>query len=106
MAYVTPREGETPESLVNRFRASVQHAGILRELKDRRFFPVQGPEGAAGSPAGGTPASPAAPVGKKQGRHQACPFFLSPDKVGWAGKTRLIYNAIRISSSENTSSPS
>ena len=38
MAYVTPREGETPESLVNRFRASVQHAGILRELKDRRFF--------------------------------------------------------------------
>ena len=38
MAYVTPREGETPESLVNRFRASVQHSGILRELKDRRFF--------------------------------------------------------------------
>ena len=38
MAYVTPRDGETPESLVNRFRASVQHAGILRELKDRRFF--------------------------------------------------------------------
>ena len=23
MAYVTPRDGETPESLVNRFRASV-----------------------------------------------------------------------------------
>ena len=38
MAYVTPREGESPESLVNRFRASVQHAGVLRELKDRRFF--------------------------------------------------------------------
>jgi len=39
MAYVTPREGENPESLVNRFRASVQHSsGILRELKDRRFF--------------------------------------------------------------------
>ena len=38
MAYVTPREGESPESLVNRFRASVQHSGILRELKDRRFF--------------------------------------------------------------------
>ena len=38
MAYVTPREGESPESLVNRFRASVQHAGILREIKDRRFF--------------------------------------------------------------------
>ena len=38
MAFVTPREGENPESLVNRFRASVQHSGILRELKDRRFF--------------------------------------------------------------------
>ena len=38
MAYVTPRDGENPESLVNRFRASVQHSGILRELKDRRFF--------------------------------------------------------------------
>ncbi len=38
MAYVTPREGEGAESLVNRFRASVQHSGILRELKDRRFF--------------------------------------------------------------------
>ena len=32
MAYVTPREGESPESLVNRFRASVQHAGILLSL--------------------------------------------------------------------------
>ena len=38
MAYVTPRDGENPESLVNRFRASVQHSGILREIKDRRFF--------------------------------------------------------------------
>ncbi len=38
MAYVTLRDGENPESLVNRFRASVQHSGILRELKDRRFF--------------------------------------------------------------------
>ena len=38
MAYVTSREGESPESLVNRFRASVQHSGVLRELKDRRFF--------------------------------------------------------------------
>ena len=32
MAYVTPREGESPESLVNRFRASVQHPGILRDF--------------------------------------------------------------------------
>ena len=38
MAFVTPREGEHPERLVNRIRASVQHSGILRELKDRRFF--------------------------------------------------------------------
>lgn len=38
MAYVTPRDGESPESLVNRFRASIQHSGVLRELKDRRFF--------------------------------------------------------------------
>ena len=42
MAFVTPREGENPESLVNRFRASVQHSGILRELKDRRFFRSKG----------------------------------------------------------------
>ena len=38
MAYVTPRDGANPESLVHRFRASVQHSGVLRELKDRRFF--------------------------------------------------------------------
>ena len=38
MAYVTPREGEDPESLVRRFQTTVQRSGILRELKDRRFF--------------------------------------------------------------------
>jgi len=38
MAYVTPREGESPESLVNRFRASGQHSGRLRERKVRRLF--------------------------------------------------------------------
>ncbi len=38
MAYVTPREGEGPESLVRRFQTTVQRSGILRELKDRRFF--------------------------------------------------------------------
>ena len=37
-SHFPPREGESAESLVNRFRASVQHSGILRELKDRRFF--------------------------------------------------------------------
>ena len=38
MAYVTSREGEGPESLVRRFQTSVQASGVLRELKDRRFF--------------------------------------------------------------------
>jgi len=38
MAYVTSREGEGPESLVRRFQTTVQRSGILRELKDRRFF--------------------------------------------------------------------
>ena len=38
MVYVTSREGEGPESLVRRFQTSVQASGILRDLKDRRFF--------------------------------------------------------------------
>jgi ribosomal protein S21 len=38
MAYVSLNEGETPESLVNRFRSVVQRSGILRELKNRRYF--------------------------------------------------------------------
>ncbi len=38
MAFVTHRDGESPESLVNRFRTSVQTSGVLRELRDRRFF--------------------------------------------------------------------
>jgi len=38
MAYVSLREGENPESLVRRFTTSVQHSGILRELKDHRYF--------------------------------------------------------------------
>ena len=66
MAYVTPRDGETPESLVNRFRASVQHAGILRELKDRRFLPLQGAEGTLGGPAGGPAPPSAAAVGHRE----------------------------------------
>ena len=45
MAYVTPRDGEPPESLVNRFRASVQHAGILRELG--REWGTELPKGAS-----------------------------------------------------------
>jgi ribosomal protein S21 len=38
MAYVRLREGESPEALVNRFRAAVQQAGILREISRKRHF--------------------------------------------------------------------
>ena len=38
MAYVRLREGESPEALVNRFRAAVQQAGILGEISRRRYF--------------------------------------------------------------------
>ena len=38
MVYVRIREGESQEGLVNRFRTMAQNSGILRELKDRRFF--------------------------------------------------------------------
>lgn len=38
MLQVTLQEGETFDGLLSRFRASVARSGILRELKDRRFF--------------------------------------------------------------------
>lgn len=38
MLYVTLREGESFDTLLGRFRASVTRSGILRELKDRRYF--------------------------------------------------------------------
>ena len=38
MTHVTLNEGESPESLVSRFRSAVQRSGILRELKSRRYF--------------------------------------------------------------------
>ncbi len=38
MPHVTSREGESFDTLLSRFRASVTRSGILRELKDRRFF--------------------------------------------------------------------
>jgi ribosomal protein S21 len=37
MAYVSLNDGESPESLINRFRSAVQRSGILRELKNRRY---------------------------------------------------------------------
>ena len=61
MAFVTPREGENPESLVNRFRASVQHSGILREPEGPPVLPVQGAERALGRPARRPPAPQATP---------------------------------------------
>ena len=38
MLHVTPREGENFDTMLSRFRASVTRSGILRELKERRFF--------------------------------------------------------------------
>lgn len=38
MAYVTLNEGESIESLLKRFRNTVARSGLMRELKDRRFF--------------------------------------------------------------------
>ena len=36
--YVELRDGESGEQLLRRFNTSITKAGILRELKDRRFF--------------------------------------------------------------------
>ena len=38
MTHVDLQQGETTESLINRFRSGVQRSGILREVKKRRFF--------------------------------------------------------------------
>ncbi|MBI4328622.1 MAG: 30S ribosomal protein S21 [Chloroflexi bacterium] len=38
MAEVTLRSGEGPEDLLRRFRSEVTRSGLLREMKDRRFF--------------------------------------------------------------------
>ena len=38
MAHVNLNEGEGIESLLRRFRNSVARSGLLREVKDRRFF--------------------------------------------------------------------
>ncbi|MQF68728.1 30S ribosomal protein S21 [SAR202 cluster bacterium AD-804-J14_MRT_500m] len=38
MTHVVLQQGETTESLINRFRSGVQRSGILREVKKRRFF--------------------------------------------------------------------
>ncbi|HIA76566.1 MAG TPA: 30S ribosomal protein S21 [Dehalococcoidia bacterium] len=42
MAYVTLREGEEAEVLLKRFQTQMQRSGILRELRNRRFFRSKG----------------------------------------------------------------
>lgn len=42
MSFVTLRDGEDGESLVKRFQTSMQRSGILRELRNRRFFRTKG----------------------------------------------------------------
>ena len=42
MAFVTLREGESPEGLVGRFRSAVTRAGVLKQHKERRFFRSKG----------------------------------------------------------------
>lgn len=42
LAHVTLREGEDPEALLRRFQTTMQRSGILRELRNRRFFRSKG----------------------------------------------------------------
>ena len=42
MSYVTLRDGEDGEGLLKRFQNSMQRSGILRELRNRRFFRSKG----------------------------------------------------------------
>ena len=49
MAFVNLREGEDPEALLKRFQTSMQRSGILRELRNRRFFRTGGSSGRRGS---------------------------------------------------------
>lgn len=38
MLYVSAQDGESFDTLLSRFRSTVTRSGILRELKERRFF--------------------------------------------------------------------
>ena len=42
---MTLREGEDGEQLLKRFQTSMQRSGILRELRNRRFFRSKGEQG-------------------------------------------------------------
>lgn len=42
MAYVERRGNESGDDMLRRFNATVTKAGILKEIKDRRFFRSKG----------------------------------------------------------------
>jgi ribosomal protein S21 len=42
LSFVTLRDGEDGEQLLKRFQTSMQRSGILRELRNRRFFRSKG----------------------------------------------------------------
>ena len=42
LAYVWLRDGEDGEGLLRRFQTVMQRSGILRELRNRRFFRSKG----------------------------------------------------------------
>ena len=63
LAFVSLREGEEPEALLKRFQTSMQRSGILRELRNRRFFRSKGEQDAFGQTAEPAPhPTPAATV--------------------------------------------
>ena len=42
LTHVSLRDGEEPEALLKRFQTGMQRSGILRELRNRRFFRSKG----------------------------------------------------------------
>lgn len=42
LSFVTLRDGEDPEQLLKRFQTQMQRSGILRDLRNRRFFRSKG----------------------------------------------------------------
>jgi small subunit ribosomal protein S21 len=42
LAFVRLRDGEDGEGLLRRFQTTMQRSGILRELRNRRFFRSKG----------------------------------------------------------------
>jgi len=42
LSYVRIREGEDGEGLLKRFQSSMQRSGIMKELRNRRYFRSRG----------------------------------------------------------------